>query len=78
MGKRASIYISDYDSQRLLASGLSLIDVLRAGFDAIEHQPAKVTPRTLARPTPALLPPCPHPRSRVHKGMCGACGQGGL
>jgi hypothetical protein len=22
--------------------------------------------------------PCPHPPARVHKGLCGQCGQGGL
>jgi hypothetical protein len=47
---------------------------------ALPPAPAKKRPRKAA-PVAAELAPqdgCPHPNGRVHKGMCGACGTGGL
>src|ERR1039458_7570426 len=47
---------------------------------ALPPTPAKKRPRRAA-PVAAELAPqdtCTHPAIRVHKGMCGACGTGGL
>jgi hypothetical protein len=42
--------------------------------------PPKPRKKRQAAPVAAELSPdtCPHPVGRVHKGMCGACGTGGL
>ena len=52
-------------------------------FVVSEPVPAPPKPRKKrqAAPVAAELAPqdgCPHPTGRVHKGMCGACGTGGL
>jgi hypothetical protein len=52
-------------------------------FVVSEPVPAPPKPRKKrqAAPVAAELAPqdtCPHPAIRVHKGMCGACGTGGL
>ena len=48
---------------------------------ALPPAPAKKRTRRAAVAAAAELAPqdtCPHPAGRVHKGMCGACGTGGL
>ena len=47
---------------------------------ALPPAPAKKRPRKAAPVAGGLAPrdTCPHPNGRVHKGMCGACGTGGL
>ena len=46
---------------------------------ALPPAPAKKRPRKAAAAAElASQDTCPHPKIRVHKGMCGACGTGGL
>ena len=47
---------------------------------ALPPAPGKKRPRKAAAAAAELAPQdtCPHPAIRVHKGMCGACGTGGL
>jgi hypothetical protein len=52
----------------------------------IERADRRRTSRPFPPPDPVFTPPlerperadCPHPKARVHKGLCGACGTGGL
>ncbi len=85
-GHRTSLYIpADLTAAAGAAkkAGRTLTDVLRSGFAAEGFTDSPVTrdelradlAEALAPILAALQPPCPHPKARIFKGLCGACGQ---
>ena len=87
---KTSVYLSSELAAAWKASGRSLTDLVRAGLAAdtepIEATLRRVIREEIAAlPAGAGLLPsrpahsgpagdCPHPKARVHKGLCGACG----
>jgi hypothetical protein len=90
MGRRRSVYLSDDDDRRMAALQITLPAVIQEGLDSLERlrdwDERKLPPAGTSdtagpagspgkgrksRPSPE---DCPHPRARVHKGLCGACG----
>ena len=83
MGSKSSVYLTDEMAARWRATGLPLSEILRRGLDAGEPPAIEVIVRRVIReelaeagsPRERAGPPdCPHPKARVHKGLCGACG----
>jgi hypothetical protein len=86
MGRRRSVYLSDEVDAAITAAGLTLPEVIRRGLAITAATAGAATPDATARPRKGARSPvkdrqsrpspedCPHPRARVYKGLCGACG----
>lgn len=82
MGK-TSVYLTEDLAAAAKAAGVSLSELIRRGLAAGEPEPLEALIRrvvreelTAAKGSPAgNAQPCPHPKARISKGLCGACGQ---
>lgn len=75
MGKRTSIYLTTELAAAISASGKPLAELLWRGLDSLplaDQAELRLTPGEVQQLEAAL--DCPHPRARVHKGLCGLCG----
>jgi hypothetical protein len=79
VGRKTSVYLSDELAERVRASGVSPAELIRRGLDAGEPEPLEVMLRRVLasvlgdRDAPPE-PECPHPKARIVKGLCNACG----
>jgi hypothetical protein len=79
VGKKTSVYLSDELAERVRASGASPAELIRRGLDAAGPEPLEVMLRRVLtavleeRDAPAQAD-CPHPKARIVKGLCNACG----
>lgn len=88
MGQKTSIYLTTADQERVQASGLPLVELIRYGLDTVEGRSVNTVSFTatagaggggggaggLGAATIKGTSSCKHPAARVHKGLCGACG----
>jgi hypothetical protein len=87
VGKKTSVYLSDELAERVRASGVSPAELIRRGLDASEPEPLEVMLRRVLtavlderdafldeRNALAQAGCPPHPKARIVKGLCGACG----
>ena len=67
-GRRTSVYLSEDLAVAIDALGTPLPDLLR---EAVAARTGK--PPALLRPRPGVRD-CEHPKARITKGLCNACG----
>lgn len=67
-GKNTSIYISTELAQAIKASGKKPVELIWRGLETLRPRAVEV----LAGPHQASCPP--HPKARIQKGLCMACG----
>jgi hypothetical protein len=90
-GVKTSVYLTPELAERVKADGRSLRDLAVSALDAAQPTPLEAVveaaaergaERAIRRLLTDALPEsasadtdCPHPKARVNKGLCGACGQ---
>ena len=70
MGKRTSVYLPGDVAALAAASPLTLAELVTRGLACTGHA-TPAAPRARGMVAGEL---CRHPRARVHRGLCGACG----
>lgn len=83
-GRRTSVYLTEDLAAAVDALGVPLPDLIReavaarTGTRPVIRTPAQVPAQVPAQPSRPGTADCPHPEGRVIKGLCNACGTGGL
>lgn len=75
MARSVRIQLDDDLDAAVRASGVSVTELVRRGLSVKVRAKRTVSSKVAAGvPLTRTGDPCPHPKSRVHKGLCGGCG----
>jgi hypothetical protein len=75
MARKVTIRLDDDLDAAVAASGVAVAELIRRGL-TVKARAGRTAPLKAAAGVPLTRTgdPCPHPKTRVHKGLCGGCG----